>query len=529
MMLTNHGYFMVLNKISSNITREQILSFYQNATDIKQFKIFQMEGEDADKESRLGIMELYSQEDINRSVVRYLGEREKSMQVRTLKSACPILSNLLDKPTYMKVFFENRSLPFQDKLLNLLKQHGDISILNQRSLASKEEWTLRVDSKYSIGKITTSNAFILDKSRVTLELFEDPIDDGHLHLIMNSSEEVTNRLNHFNQGLGLVAMVSLQHKFCRERTGSDTKEQLEQAIRASQVISESSESEEHVSKCVAELQDPQDLEVDEDYLSTLSDEADDSCEEFVYDSKLVGDDQALAFFSPPHVKDFFSQQVPSISSLVTTPSDVHLEVKISEKLDMLNHLGKAADRENFMSWVNNRIDPHTKESDLLVASLKIIKTKLRKTKRLQKMKGKQVFHESSDDLKALECPTQDIQICKDPRRETATRTEPAENWRKFIKQQTWKRRCKEQEDKEAHEAYPFGDDSDAVAVMSWKFRLKLMSSAPESGWPRFVPANLRLNPQRTCSRRERGYKSAASHKDKRSSSRIVNPQATRKY
>jgi len=376
----NSPLYLVLWPLPERYTREEILSYYQHASEIQKFQVLQ-----TSTGKRIGVLQMKTGLDLMISSCRFLAEGDTKMPHFIIQQPSEPLSHWMSIPYHIRVSFDrtsDESLP--DKILNLFKKCGNVALLSQHSDSLREEWMLQVDSSYQLGQVCTGTSFMFGATQVQLEFFEDFIEEQDAALILANAEEVVNRLEHYYQGLGLFVKSTI-------KTLDEDSHQAQ--------------------TCYEYLQSGN----DDEFLESVFEEDDAYENEYLFDPSKVYGKLTLTDSTGSHSNSFIARETNPTTDTFVQPqlhqcAQNEISIIDSPQMAFVNHinwtrLARQPDIESrildavdkltsngitldcrFILGVESKISADTPKADRLRAILKIVKTKVRKLKRRDKRK-----------------------------------------------------------------------------------------------------------------------------------------------
>jgi hypothetical protein len=469
---------LVLWPLPERYTREEILSYYQHASEIQKFQVLQ-----TSSGQRMGVLQMKTGLDLMISSCRFLAEGDTKMPHFIIQQPSESLSHWMKLPYHIRVSFDrttDESLP--DKILNLFKKCGNVALLSQHSDTDRQMLLLQVDASFSMGQVCTGTSFMFGATKVQLDELSPSLEEQDVAGILANAEEVVNRLEHYYQGLGLY-----------------TKNVVRNYAKAT------SEFIQDISSSTSEDE--------EDLLEPLFDEED--CPFELFDTMKV-----LAPRPYSYVKLNFPQMYTRgyLSTLEGTPErQPEIEMRVVDSIEKLNDNNIIID-DGFFLNVESRICSSTFPKERLKIILKILRTKMRKLKRKEKQKpiGKRKRADSdacSDDeeldadgddrfegaKKYRNCTAEDVDAVLDKK---------PESWRYFIERNLVKPSLEmflPPDNTPSYYGQPLQtrpqwdlvlkDEMD-YSCSTWKKYLSSKSLSfemPPAGWPDIQPENIRIN------------------------------------
>ena len=401
------SHFVLLLGIPEKYRREELIALFRDVVSLDSFKMLRHLDAKTQRHTKLGIVQVHSVFDISRMVSRYLGDRDGSMENLVLKGDLRFVESLVARPTSLKISFSAADEAEAKSILaTALSGCGELSETSTEYEEDQVVCSFEVSSAFSMSSVCTGQSFSAQGVEFHVEFEEESLCDREFKELLLRAQLDLNRLQHYQQGLGLQANDSLR----------------ELSVWQSRVTL--------IKDIVSELFQPRAadaqtlwLEADTDQLSALFDEEDAEELEEEGPDPLRQATSPFSFFSARSCEQFFEaksfamhtgsakpsngQESPalaaslaestgpayimSVARLPPTATDcqndesvfVSVEDRIIELISKLQSLGSKIDR-GFFEAVYRKIDPATEDSEFLRAGLKILKTKMRKLRRKEK-------------------------------------------------------------------------------------------------------------------------------------------------
>lgn len=413
------GYSLLLSGIPPEVSREELLAYYQNTVEVKGVVMFVVRNK-----TRLAVMELASVEDLIRSACRYLVSGSTTMETHKLGHNTKLAADLLKRPVHLSIEFEAQAgAHFETQLIKYLQSYGELEVVEKAESNHIILLELKVSSNYSLCAVTTGSTFSFLNVEVSATYHDEELTQQIANELFVLSQ-TKDRLHNYHQGLGMTV-----NRCLNQRNNSTLEEQpIPKKTDACRNHAQNVDLD-----CLSELSDGEweDGESLFQGVQTTGSETDTlGAAQFTFSMKLN-------LFAAPINHGFkkYIQNQPSFVSEDCAPhivcssvdnradeemdealcasvkpaeateerllqpkvSSVSVEERMIDLLEKLKRFGVNLDASFFIG-VQNKIDPKTPDSDLLKVSLKILKTKLRKVKRRDRRRTvKALNSEDSDD------------------------------------------------------------------------------------------------------------------------------------
>jgi hypothetical protein len=415
------SHYVLLLGIPERYQREELISFLGDVVSLDSFKLLRHFDTATQRHTRLGIVQVHSGDDILRTVSRYLGDQDGSMENLVLKGDLRLVEDIVRRHTNLRVSYgAAHGEAARSILASALGGCGELSEAGTEYEEGSVVCSYRVTSAFSMSKICTGQTFSAQGVLFHVQFEEETLSDCEFSELLLRAQLDLDRLQHLNQGFELQAKYTLKYLSSWQSRAPAIKVILDELFEPASAST---------GRLALQAGWP---ETDSDRLSALFDDEDEDAGE-PFDEcpdSLRLDASPLAFFSAPNCQVFLREspfasapgsafrpnsaarpepkagprkptnyahpagfvtalsepgtsQAAAVGQKDDTSFLVSVEDRMIELLAKLESFGCAID-SGFFESVYTKIDPATEDSEFLRAGLKILKTKIRKLRRKEK-------------------------------------------------------------------------------------------------------------------------------------------------
>lgn len=402
------SHYVLLLGIPERYRREEIISFFGDVVSLDSFKMLKYFDQKAQRQIKLGIVQMHSVFDISRAACRYLGERDSSMENLVLKGDLRVVEAIVNRPTNLKISFRSEDESAARAVLgSVLANCGEMTEVSTEYEDDQVVCSFQVASAFSMSNVCTGQSFSAGDIKFHVEFEEEFLCDREFKELLLRAQLDLNRLQHYHQGLGLQATNSLRELSLWQSKVTVIKDIISELFEAHEIDSlirqplEQADDDRLSALFEDEEEDPDD-EPPLPRVSPFSFFSTQSCEQFLEERSLDSGGGSVARPRSPDSPDSTClaarsaeahgrpaakpcAEQPRLSAEEQDGALVSVEDRIIELVARLQGLGCKVD-SGFFEGVYRKIDPSTEDGEFLRAGLKILKTKMRKARRREKKK-----------------------------------------------------------------------------------------------------------------------------------------------